>query len=201
MNLDDLLGVEVSHNRLGKGIITRVDGDKFHIQFEKEYRFPDALLSGSISIIDEELRDIIIEEIDALIDQERAGIQEETANIQHINEHVVIAPHAINNVVHEGLSYADWTRLYPCHIVLMKEQFMYKGHYESAEILNRVLNYQIYVDRFQRPTAGGPDEALIAGTLESYNVSYIIVDGGRVIDGITAENPFERFGIQMNRPW
>ncbi len=200
MNPDDLLGIEVEHNLLGKGVITRVDDDIFQIQFSKSYRFPDALINGPIKVVDPELRTLIMDSLDAMVEQERVNSQPQIKDNQPHQKQSVI-PHAINNVVHEGFSYSDWVRLYPRHVVVMKGGMMYRAHYESAEIISRILNYVVFIDRFHRPSVGGPSEEKIAEALDRYNVSYIIVEDDRVVDGIDAEDPFVKFGISVKRYW
>ncbi len=199
MNPNDLLGVEVEHNLLGKGIITKIENNALSIQFSKRFQFPESLITGPLKIVDADLRSIILDELDKLVEQERYQESVSVPDAVHNTNHV--EAHAINHVVYERFKYRDWCQAFPYHVVVQKEGFMYAAHYESADILNRILGYQLFIDYYGRLTTGGPDESIIARRLEDYNVSYIIVEGGCVIDGIDAADPFKKFEVLRIAPW
>ncbi len=92
-------------------------------------------------------------------------------------------------------TYAKYEEAYPNHVIIMKEGFFYSAHNKSAAVLNRILDYALAEDYLDRISTGGPNYEKISSALEEEGVSFILVEGGELVERFDGEDPFKKYVI------
>lgn len=80
---------------------------------------------------------------------------------------------------------------FPNHIIIQKEGYFYSAHHNSAEALSAIMDYRLGRDINGYRITGGPDLNRICSVLENEDVSFLIVEHGRVTYGHHGRNPFK----------
>ena len=78
-------------------------------------------------------------------------------------------------------SYASWVERFPEHVIIKKEGAFWTTRGKSAEVLNQVLGYKLG----GKPGAyltGSPAVDPIVQGLNENKISFIVVEGGKIID-------------------
>ena len=88
-------------------------------------------------------------------------------------------------------TYRDFEKQFPDYIILQKEGFMYTAHGKSAKAFAYAMDYKLVEDRDGVSFTGGPDPAKIGNVLQAQDLSFIIVENHRIVDGHSGRNPFE----------
>ena len=88
-------------------------------------------------------------------------------------------------------TYKDFEKQFPEYIILQKEGFMYTAHGPSAEAFGYAMDYKVVTSDDGRAFTGGPDANKISQVLKANNISFIIIEDHKIVDGNSGRNPFE----------
>ncbi len=89
-------------------------------------------------------------------------------------------------------TYRDFERQFPEYIILQKEGFMYTAHGRSAEAFGFAMDYKVVKSDDGRSFTGGPDEEKICRVLTEQDLSFIVIEDHKIVDGHSGQNPFEK---------
>lgn len=87
-----------------------------------------------------------------------------------------------NNTIRTGKdTYSYWTRRYPNHVVIRQEQTFWRCRGDSARKVNRYLGYRLGGEPANPVTGTEYLERMLEG-LDFYEVSYIVIEDGEIVD-------------------
>ena len=89
-------------------------------------------------------------------------------------------------------TYSDFEKQFPEYIIIQKERFMYTTHGRSAEAFGFFMDYKVVKSNDGQAFTGGPDPDKICQVLKGQNISFILIEDHRIVDGHSGENPFEK---------
>ncbi len=87
-------------------------------------------------------------------------------------------------------SYRKLCEEYPNHLVLLKMGYFYAAFNDAAEIIGQIMNYKVSLIGGHTPYTGGPDLSIIAESLRSAGLSYIVFNDEKIEDRLDGKNPF-----------
>ncbi len=88
-------------------------------------------------------------------------------------------------------TYRDFEKQFPDYIILQKEGFMYTAHGNSAKVFAYAMDYKLVEPEDGLEFTGGPDPEKIANVLKAQDLSFLIVEDHKIINGHSGRNPFE----------
>ena len=194
MELDQFIGITVSHKIFGKGTIQNAEhsGDNILLDIDFANRnalfvFPDCINkfiftdNEQILAFAEVLRKEILNKNSTLDTNSTKTIKKPPCKSQ--NNLKIKAP--------KGGWYRWYEYHYPTHVILQTEKFMYSAHRKSAEVLGAVMNYEVVYGIYDGEAyTGGPDLSIIANRFQYLNLSYIAISNGQIEDKFDGKNPF-----------
>ena len=186
-----LLNQIVIHPAFGRGQIINYKDGKLRVVFgsdEKVFLYPEAF-EKFLTFDDLKMQDVALSELQQKKEAERIEQEKKKKAIESF--YTVQKPKKQKSTPvkknYSGIKYKDWEEMYPNHVIIQKEGFMYSAHNESAEIIAEVLDYKLMTDIAGRITTGGPDSSKIGFALEKANHSYIIIEDEQIIDQFDAQ--------------
>lgn len=194
MDKKELVSQTVYHELFGKGIIKNITDSNVEVSFKndvKRFIYPDAF-EKFLTLDDIEYQKFTINQLEEkkqLKANNDSQIKKTDSFIQR--KKLCSISNDIKQKRRPRYTYTDWELEFPDYVIIQKEGFMYTAHNKSAEILNYVLDYELFIDEYGRQTTGGPDSAKIALALENYQYSYLIIVDRQIVDGIIGKNPFD----------
>ena len=88
-------------------------------------------------------------------------------------------------------TYRDYEKQFPEYIILQKEGFMYTAHGPSAEAFGYAMDYKVVESDDGRAFTGGPDVTKIVRVLKAADLSFLVIEDHRIVDGHSGRSPFE----------
>lgn len=191
---DKLLGKSIHHKAFGSGEIIDVINGKsiiLSVQFEdecKRFVFPECFEQGFLTTNDDEIKAAI----DSLKKKEY-----DTNGVEEKPQPKVNPPKVTNKVVAKkaepekappGGWYQYYEDHYPGYVIIQNEKFMYAAHGNSATIMGEVMDYKVHETLEGKLYTGGPDKEKIAAVFKATDVSFLIIEGGRIVESYCGRN-------------
>ena len=186
-----LINQEVIHITLGRGIIVDYGNGIIKVAFpskEMKFQYP-AGFEKYLKFADQDMQNAAMIDLHKECEEKRLKQEAKLKELTSITKpvHAQKEKRKVSRNYSKGIKYKDWETLYPNHVIIQKEGFMYQAHNESAEKLSDVLGYELMTDIADRVTTGGPDPGKIGFALENANCSYIIIEDEQIIDQFDAK--------------
>lgn len=181
----------VNHASFGQGTIVDYSKGRITVAFgsdEKVFQYP-AAFEKFLKFNDSKLQECALADLKKKKEAEALEQIAKKESLKPIG--VALGPKKKKNAPVKknlsGFKYKDWEMLYPDHVIIQKEGFMYQAHNESAEKLAEILDYELMTDIVGRVTTGGPDPSKIGFALENANCSYLIIEEEQIVDQYNAK--------------
>lgn len=81
---------------------------------------------------------------------------------------------------------------YPEHVIIKRERFFYTSYNDSANIIHEILGYKLNINSIGQLVTGGPSIDKITDSLKRVNYSYLVFEGGEIIQIHNGINPFSK---------